>query len=312
MDPLRRIDLSPVATPDEVAAWVDVYNGASPCRPEGPVLLRHRWESASDWRAWIAWRDGRPVGVAHVEHPHWAPDSRHAEATVAVPPALRGTGIGTSLYRHASTWARERGFDGLEVWVDAAATGATSFWERRGFVEDGRERISLLDLSELPPERPPPPGVQLVALAGRPDLDHGMYLVAQEGIPDVPGPDAYDSGDFDHWRDGDLRVPGLVEEATVVALADGTVVGFASLVRFEAMPDRAEHELTAVARAWRGRGLARALKSRQARLARDAGLRVLEASNEERNAPMLAVNEALGYRPETWWLQLRGPLAGPA
>ena len=66
---------------------------------------------------------------------------------------------------------------------------------------------------------------------------------------------------------------------------------------------------TGVARAWRGRGLARALKAGTIAWALDNGLEALEGSNDIDNAPMRAVNRRLGYEPEPDEIQFRGPLA---
>ena len=72
------------------------------------------------------------------------------------------------------------------------------------------------------------------------------------------------------------------------------------------------HGMTAVARAWRGRGLARALKAATIAWALDNGLEALEGSNDIDNAAMRAVNRRLGYEPEPDEIQFRGPLAPSA
>lgn len=310
MSSLPAVGIRELGSDDDFTAWLDVHNRTSPCRPEGPRSLRHLWSVAPEWQAVVAWRDDRAVGVAHVEVELWSPESRHAEATILVPRDERRAGVGTALYGAVSRWAIEHGREGLDIWLDEADPDAVSFWAHRGFEEVGRERVSHLDLRGEPPATiEPPTGVTLVTLADRDDLEAGMYRVAVEGIADIPAVDRYDVGDFARWRHAELGRPGLDRGCSVVALADEDVVGYALLVRFESLPGVAEHEMTAVARSWRGRGLAGAMKSRQTSLARAAGLRLLEASNEARNAAMLAVNDRLGYRPQTAYLQLRGPFA---
>ena len=304
------VEVREVQTDDDVSAWLDVHNRTSPCRPEGERSLRHLWSVAPEWHAVVAWRDGRPVGAAHAEVEMWSPESRHAEATILVPRDERRTGVGTALYRAVSRWAVGHDREGLDIWFDVADPDAVSFWANRGFEEVGRERISYLDLRLEPsPAIEPPDGVTLVTLADRADLEEGMHRVGAEAIADIPAVDRYDAGDFARWRNAELGRPGLVRDCSVVALADEDVVGYSVLVRFEAKPEMAEHEMTAVARAWRGRGLAGAMKSRQVALARAAGFTLLEASNEARNAAMLAVNDRLGYRPQTAYVLVRGAFA---
>jgi RimJ/RimL family protein N-acetyltransferase len=66
--------------------------------------------------------------------------------------------------------------------------------------------------------------------------------------------------------------------------------------------------MTAVVRAWRGRGLALALKHAAIGWAIANGLTELVTGNDVDNAPMRAINAKLGYRPTPDRLVLRGPL----
>ena len=70
--------------------------------------------------------------------------------------------------------------------------------------------------------------------------------------------------------------------------------------------------MTAVRPAYRGRGIATALKRATIAWAIGHGLESLETSNDVHNAPMRAVNAALGYEPMPDLIGLQGPLAAPA
>jgi mycothiol synthase len=63
-----------------------------------------------------------------------------------------------------------------------------------------------------------------------------------------------------------------------------------------------------VARAWRGRGVASALKRATIGWAVEHGLEALETANDTDNDPMRAVNKRLGYRPMHDEIYLRGPV----
>ena len=106
-----------------------------------------------------------------------------------------------------------------------------------------------------------------------------------------------------------MQGPGDRADATFVAVAREEVVGFAKLSLTEAQPEIAYHDLTAVKRAWRGRGVARALKATQIGWAKRAGYKRLSTNNEERNAPIRRLNERFGYRPGPALILFRGPLA---
>jgi GNAT superfamily N-acetyltransferase len=67
--------------------------------------------------------------------------------------------------------------------------------------------------------------------------------------------------------------------------------------------------MLAVRRAWRGRGIASALKAAQIVWALDNGLTELRTGNEERNTPARAVNAKFPYTPLPDQVLYRGPLA---
>jgi RimJ/RimL family protein N-acetyltransferase len=94
---------------------------------------------------------------------------------------------------------------------------------------------------------------------------------------------------------------------TFIALAGDQVIGYAGLDHYG---DDAFHGLTAVKRAWRGQGVATALKRSQIAAAKERGIKRLVTESEERNTPMRRLNEKLGYRPEPSLstVVLRGPL----
>ena len=231
------------------------------------------------------------------------------EAHVAVLPEARRRGAGTALYRRVSQWAREQGREGLQsIVLDADPDGAE--WARaRGFVEVSREAAVALELRDgAEPDVVPPDGVAIVTWAERPELARGMYEVACEAMPDIPGEDDSVPA-YDVWLRSYMGGASDRPEATFVAVAGEEVVGFAKLHLSEARPGVAVHDLTGVKRAWRGRGVARALKATQIRWAKHNGYERLETANELRNEPIRRLNEGLGYRPGPGWARVRGPLA---
>jgi mycothiol synthase len=67
--------------------------------------------------------------------------------------------------------------------------------------------------------------------------------------------------------------------------------------------------MTGVKRAWRGRGVAGALKRAQIAWAKEAGYERLETQNEVRNEPIRRLNTRLGYQPAPGRVVMRGPIA---
>ncbi len=252
--------------------------------------------------------DGEPAGSGYGAVGSWRPDVVFLLLTVL--PDKRTRGAGTGLYEAVSDWARERGLETLEAVVSDDDPESLAFAERRGFVEHRREKGVVLDLAEAdPPPVQSPEWVEIVTWAERPELDRGMYEVALEAYPDIPGGEDEEIEPFAEWLTNHMQGSGDLPEATFVALADDEVVGYAKFSLTAARPKVASHDLTAVKRAWRGRGVARALKATQIAWAKANGYEQLWTRNEERNAPIRHLNKEFGYRPAVGRIYLRGPLA---
>ncbi|MFI2101714.1 GNAT family N-acetyltransferase [Isoptericola sp. NPDC019693] len=71
--------------------------------------------------------------------------------------------------------------------------------------------------------------------------------------------------------------------------------------------ERGETDLTVVARDWRGRGLAAAVKALSLGELRAAGVRRFRTGGAAENAAIIAVNESLGYVRDEEWLTLDHP-----
>jgi GNAT superfamily N-acetyltransferase len=167
----------------------------------------------------------------------------------------------------------------------------------RGFVEVLRDARVALDLRELaPPSVERPPGVEITTWADRPDLSRSIYEVACECYPDVPGGENETTPPYEDWLEHDMSGPADRPEATFLAVAGGEVVGYAKFHLPAVRPTIATHDLTAVKRAWRRRGVARALKQAQVAWAKEQGYERLETANELRNEGIRRLNEELGYK----------------
>jgi GNAT superfamily N-acetyltransferase len=218
----------------------------------------------------------------------------------------RKRGAGTALYEALSAWAGDREARELEVSVADDDLESLSFAEHRDFVEERREVRLVLKLAGVSPSQVnPPAGIEIVTWAQRPELERGMYAVDIESRPDIPGFEDVAAEPFEEWMSHFMQRPTDSPEATFVALADEEVVGFAKLSL--TAPTSAGNSMTAVKRAWRGRGVARALKATEINWALRNGYAELHTSNEERNDPINRLNARLGYRPGGATIYLVGP-----
>jgi mycothiol synthase len=302
------IEVSPYASEADEQLGLDIYNAAAPHDRVGLDEDRFYRAGMRDHVDLLASIDGTVGGSALGAIQPQRPEV--AFALVSVLADLRRQGAGTALYRAISVWARERGLDSIETFVADNDPESLAFALRRGFTEDSHELGVALDLTRIePPTVEQPEGVQIVTWTERPELARGMYDVALEAVPDIPGAEHEQVEPFEGWLLHDMQGPGDRPEATFVALAGDEVIGYAKFSLTSAQPTTAHHDLTGVKRAWRGRGVARALKATQIAWAKGNGYVELRTTNDERNAPIRHLNKEFGYRPSIGRVFLKGPLA---
>lgn len=287
--------------------------------PDDPTSIEEmRWADATypGTVRFLAELADRPVGVATVGRIYMHPPEFDALwATIAVLPDARQQGIGTRLFAAVSDRARAVSKGWLHIPATDGRPDGMAFLVRRGFTEYERAKMVRLDLAGLAsPAVDAPAGIRLTTLAERPDLVPGVHAVALEAFPDIPGGDEPDAvGDLAEFRARDVDRPGIPRDAFMVALdaATGLAVGYASLIMVPGSQSVAWHDMTAVVRAWRGRGVAGALKRATIGWAIANGLEALETGNDLDNAPMRAVNARLGFRPLPDLMTMRGrPFGG--
>jgi GNAT superfamily N-acetyltransferase len=303
------IALRPVGGDDDLAAWVGVHNRVAFTPATVEELKAYREALDGEEIHLLAREDGEAVGAGFVASEPEKLAGGAAAAWICVLPEMRRRGIGSALYRGLSDWGRTSGLRHLEGCVLATEHESLAWAARRGFEEVGRDAWLALDLTALATIDPDPPdGVEIVAWAERPDLARGLYEVACEAYRDVPGRGEDEMATFEDWLRLDMSGPNDRPEAVFVALAGDEVVGYSKLHLSDARPTIAANDMTGVKRAWRGRGVAHALKRTQLAWAKTAGYERLETTNETRNAPIQRLNESLGYRPFAERVLLRGPL----
>jgi len=299
--------LSSANEADEVLG-LDVYNAVWPHDRVGLDEEQAFRASTRDYAALLARTDGAVAGSALAAILPVRPE--RAFVLVTVLPEFRGRGAGTALYEATSAWARERALDVIETIVADDDPESLAFAQRRGFTEEGHEVGVSLDLTRIePPIVELPEGVRIVTGAERPELVRGIYEVTLEAEPDIPGSEHDLVKPFEDWLAHDMQGPGDLADATFVALAGDEVIGYAKFSLTSAQPTTAHHDLTGVKRAWRGRGVARALKATQIGWAKAHGYDELRTTNDERNAPIRHLNQQFGYRPSIGRIYLMGPLA---
>ncbi|HKY24887.1 MAG TPA: GNAT family N-acetyltransferase [Gaiella sp.] len=241
----------------------------------------------------LAWEeDGEIVGWGTAGREWWVAEPNRGTLAVAVDPSRRGGGIGSALAD-----AADRHLTALGVTTTRAGSvdepGARALASRLGFAELSASATSAVDPRAVEPT-PVPEGVRLVPFA---ELDdpRPLYELDMEVTPDIPNED-FDGISFEEWRDEFWRSP-LVDQKASLAAFVGDELAALTMIRIDEPSGRAQNNLTGTRRAFRGRGLARVLKTHSLHLAGERGATIAITDNDETNEPMLAVNTKLGYRP---------------
>jgi len=241
----------------------------------------------------------------------WHSPPREGHLDVHVFETARRRGIGSKLLAHLAEWLGEHGCEHATAGVHTEDAASLAWAGRRGFLEIGRNSIMALDLTTARAPAPKPPdGVDIVSWAERPDLIRGVYAVYLEASPDVPGEEETEIPPFERWLANDMQGAGDRPEATFIAVSEAEVIGYAKLSISRGNGDVAWHDLTGVKRAWRGRGVAGALKRTQIAWAKANGYRRLHTMNEERNEPIRRLNTRHGYVLEPGFVTVRGAISG--
>ncbi len=301
-----------VSTREQLVELASLATALAPERPYTADELEHA-ERAYPGAVRLLVRAGsEPVGFGTVGRIYvFAADFDGAWAEIGVLDDHRRRGIGSELYRRLSGHAAGIGKAALHVPTSAARPDAIGWLERRGFAEYERSRAVALDVpSAVVRPVDPPAGIEITTLAERPDLLRALHAVADATSHDIPGQDEpHTAGTFEEFVAYDIEGPHTRLDAIFLALAGDEVAGYASLGFPGAYPTVAWHDMTGVMPAYRGRGIAGALKRATVAWAAANGFVTLETENNVENAPMRAINLALGYQPQPDQIIMRGPLA---
>ena len=298
MDPAPDLTIRPADTDPDLAAWVRVRRIVLPDQP-ALTVEQMRAEASPDRLLLLAEVGGEVVGQG------LASKSSRADGYVVprILPEHRRRGIGTEvlhrlLDHHASLGRRS-------VAASVEDDGSMAFATRHGFVEVDREVELVRTVATDEPTSRPFPGVEFTSVADDPDLLRRAYPLAQQGYADLVLAVGAANVPIDEWLREEATLPG----GSIVALADGEIVGYAGLLSWNDDDTRAENGLTVVDRAWRRRGLATALKRRQLAWASAAGLREIVTWTQQGNSGMQQVNLGLGYvtRKISWSMRLELP-----
>lgn len=270
--------------------------------------------------------DGEVIGTGQVTLPQL--DNTHlAFVGVNVRPAHRRKGMGAALLGRVLEMVREfrRTTVITEVntpLADPPESAGSHFFERHGFARASLEIHRVLDL--------PVAAAHLESLERDVSAHHAGYDIVSfaDRVPDehLDGfcalQSAFNSevpmGDLDIepevWDESRVRAGeeqarrmGRHRQATIAVTGGGQVVALTEMFSAEGQPDIGWQSGTLVLPDHRGHRLGMTVKLANLRRYETAfpAVRVVHSWNGEQNGPMVAINDALGFRPVEYLVEMQ-------
>ena len=278
------------ARPADAPAVAEIWAAARPLmvRSAARAEAALREDAADDRRRWVGDLDGRVVGTSTARRR----DDGPVMISVEVHPDFGSRRVGTALL--APTLAAFPEATELTA-ISNDDPIALAFSVRNGFLPTGEHRIARVDPRTVPPAGPAPSGFRAVRLD---QVDPELVRHAHNAsAADDPGglSQAFDRETFRaEWWDGpdhaaELGV-GLLDESG----EEPVLVAFTA-VQVDRPRGRSWSAMTATRPPYRGRRLARWVKQRMLNGVATAGVTSATTANDATNAPMIAVNDAVGY-----------------
>jgi GNAT superfamily N-acetyltransferase len=271
---------------------------------------------------WVALSEGEVIGFAGASYrkadaPYADEHAPHMFANGAVRARARRQGVGSALLRealalmhrlgktvltagahtepghaflinagavakHSSVEARAMlnslAWDALREWEDAAG-GCGLAWERYAGRVPRERLISLL-----------------------PEFS-ALFADAPMGELEM-APLRFEIEDYEQWYETMERTGGADHLVMLIA-PDGRVAGMSEAMWDARTPGAVYQQLTATAREWRGRGVAKALKAALLRQVRESHgqAEYISTGNGEENAAMRGINERIGFKAHRRFVQ---------
>ena len=301
--------IRPYAEPDWEPITTFVYGFAPDFRQDEEAWLRNRQqfdEKRYTRRQYVAEHaeTGQLLGYGAIEQTMFLPKYR---LFLMTEPKWLQAGVGDLLLDRLVTDLREAG--AITVWhrTYSRFTEVLNFLADRGFIETRRIWDLRLDLSEANSDsftsatrELAAAGITITTFAEERDRDseaalHKLHEFLNSVKMDDPERQPFLPLPFDsvvHW----FKRKYVLPDACFIAKHGDRYVGFTDLNHIEPIPQGIMHGFTGVAREYRRKGVATALKLRAITYALDHGYRSIRAFSSPSQPEIMALNEKLGFR----------------
>jgi GNAT superfamily N-acetyltransferase len=300
----------------------DMETAIRPDDPRDPFALKDYWrnpEEKAKIERFIGELGGERVAYAHQRHQIWKTPKRYGNVTGDLMPSHRTPDRMHALFAVMEERSRADGSKTLSTWSWEDDKVRVGVLQERGYVEERRQRFWELDLvanrgkleATAAEARDKMRQEKIRVLTIDRDTDpekwKKLWRMSDEAISDIPTtvpftPTTFD--DFMKW----MRSPGLHEDRIWIA-RDGDAILGVSILSYPPKRGVVSTDWTGVARAGRGRGIARSLKYETVMQAIALGVDRVRTDNDFKNAPILHINETMGYKRRPDGIQFMKPAA---
>jgi GNAT superfamily N-acetyltransferase len=308
--PNLELDLR-TATLDDVGIVADLEAARDPEDPRDPDMLRYWWTSLSSDEVvmrLVALRESAAVAFLGTGHRRWDDmPERFGWLRPILSDELWSESIYLNLVGRAEAWLRQEGAAVGWIRIREDRDNELDALDRAGYREVRRQNISELDLVSHRDQlleaavryrdQMKEQGVELLTFSDDRDPQrmaklHVMMVATEQDIPTtVPIP----AQPFDEWKHATFDSPGTTADRFWIAREGDQIVGL-SFLDFPPTRGLPWTSFTATSKEVRGRGIARALKYESVAQAIDLGYKRIRTSNDGANAPILHINQEMGYR----------------
>jgi mycothiol synthase len=306
------------------------------------VAERNTWygpmerSSAEEWRIWEAMApddsrlrivvDDEARGVAAMADLSAGGAFRHPDGAqsggVSVARAHRGKGLGSALLAVIIDEAVRRKAPRFLAGASAAHPESLNWATKRGFREIGRRIESYVELASFDPgafsaraDAVRRSGIAIRTIdeildgrdgERREEFIRALHDAEKPMWEDVPWATPTPHWPYERFRQMAFDSGQMIPDLSMIAYDGQTIAGFTMTGKRESVDGYTW--MTGVGRAYRGRGVATAIKVEALSRAKAKRLRAMLTTNDEPNKAMREINAKLGYRLLPAHVQLEKPL----
>ncbi len=257
-------------------------------------------------RRMIADDEGHIVGFSLV----WGRESNPGQyfLSLVVDPERRGEGIGSTLLYDAIDWLRATDAHVVRSWVREDFPASLRFAQAHGFEIKQHYFESVIELDTFDEtafvdtlKRAEASGIRFFTMADVGNTDEAKRKLYElnklAASASTSGDDDETFQTFEEFNRNVFEGSWYRADGQILAADGDDWVGLGA-VWYSEPTGSMYNAFTGVDPSHRGRGIAQALKLLGIRTARRYGAAYIRTNNASTNAPMLAINRKLGYRPE--------------